>query len=237
MDISDRKLNPLGAPIYPDASKAAQERATHSEEVEYAPIIDAKAMKEAKPWWKLDADDHPVTAYVISNVIAPAVRDIAFDAGKTILSMLLYQSPDKAKSLKRKDGYINFASSYNGSSYSYVSNSSSSERNTTADKYRNKLDIYNIVLASDDPDDPGDISASYKGWQVIDDLKERMKLNEGHGMDRVARVSDLYDILHISDCPSTMTEWGWYNLEPESGVDVIKKGGRWVLKMPRPKHL
>jgi len=238
--MDERVLNPLGAGILPDASIVKTPK-NESIEIDREPIINREVTQSAAPWYK-KIDGNSIVQYVVNDVVKPNLRDLAFNSIMGALSIALYQTPKAFGGTKPKvkdPNYKAFGAQYRGNSYG---GDDDVIRKTPyrADAYREKIDIYNLVLASDDPNDPSDISASEKGLAALDAMKARLNSNPSR---KYVTVADLYDILNLGNAPATMRYWGWdsdTDFDPPNStvtIRTIRGESYWVLRMAQAKQV
>ena len=222
--MDDRQLNPLASNL-PNASIIGGTQ-KKEERPPLEPVVSTPAVLRKKPWYQragetiFSEDTNTIGGYILKDVIIPAIRDTLYDIVTGGLSMALYSTPKAGRGGKRpsNSGYVSYGSYYAGN------DKTKPKPIERADKYRTQLDIYNITLPSDFPDNPADKSAANIGYAALEQLGDRIDI---YG---VATVQDLYDTLRIGSAPSTMSNWGWNDI---STAKVEFDRGEWVLRMPK----
>ena len=212
--MDEKLLNPLGS--LPDGSISAKQQKKEQEKPRLEPVTDTPGIIKKKSLWErskdaiFSEDTSTVGGYILRDVIIPAVRDTIYDMVTGGLSMMLYSTPKASKGQRRGGSngtYISYGDYYDGGQ------KTKPKRIEPADRYRNHLDINNIIVPN-----------SNVGYGALELLGDRAEI---YG---AVTVQDLYDVLNIGSAPSTMSNWGWTDI---SQATVSLERGDWVLHMPK----
>lgn len=159
----------------------------------------------------LEDDVSDIKAYVISDVIIPAIKNLIFDSFVGSIEMALFGTVNRS----RGRGGSNASSHY--VSYNKFSNNRS---NSAADSRRSsRLDYQDIVF-----EERADAE------EVLDTLSN---LIDDYGQ---ASIGDFYDAAGITPDNdfAKNEEYGWYDLRTAK-VQRIRDG--YIISMPREKYL
>lgn len=164
-------------------------------------------------------DGRNVADYVIFEVLAPALKDMLYDAVTSAVEQALFRGGRPSSGGRRPNPTSRGGNSH--TNYNRVSSPSMSRRDETRPPPRRSRDTFNfdeVILASR-RDAEGVIN------RMIDTI---------HRYDAVS-VNDFYELIG-ENADHTGEKWGWVDLhEDNTGVRPFKGG--YMLVLPRPEPL
>lgn len=144
-----------------------------------------------------------VKAYILMDVLVPAIKKALSDIVKDGIDMILYGEANRS----RKNGNtsrINYRGYYERES---------DHRGGSSFRSRGNIDYDEIVL-----DSRGDAEA------ILD------AMNDIISQYGIVSVSDLYDLANLDHPPYTMNKYGWTNI---AGAKAVRVRDGYALKLPR----
>lgn len=197
----------------PNSKKAAT---TEEKHIERVTSVDAKLRK--KPLGKkftetfFGADLKTVVHYVVSEVLVPAAKDMAVEAGSQGLERFIFgdTSPRRRSTRNAPQGHIAYNRMSSGPTRP-------AERPGVGRPRSSRVEFDEIIVAS-----------RSEGQEVLSQMYDILSRYES------VTVSDLYELVGLR--PShTDLKWGWTDLHGAS-VDRLRDGS-FLLDLPTPEAL
>lgn len=150
----------------------------------------------------ISEDIHNVKDYVFTDILVPAIKKAISDIVRNGVDMILYGESGRDRK--------------NSSSGNYVSYRSYSDQNNRDDRFSNKT-------RSTSYDDI--VFGTREDARHV--LSQMDALIETYGN---VSISDLYDLVGISDSMYTNQRYGWTDIRR---AEIVQVRGGWLLKLPR----
>jgi hypothetical protein len=215
---------------YPNNSNYAKESKIHAAEdpkpeKKLEKVIEGEVIRRKKPWGKrisealIGGDSRTVSAYLVQDVLVPAIKDTIADAMSQGVERMLF---GEARSTNRRSGRRG------GGSYVSYNQPSYSTRRPPWDDRRDEPQraLSRRARATHDFDE-----IILKTRAEADEVLER--LFDLISSYKTATVADLYELLGVEG-NYTDDKWGWDSLP---NADVIRVPRGYLLKLPRPEPI
>lgn len=200
MDMSDYK---------PNSNKYKKEQQELAEEKRVSKVVQGKVKKknEAKKFMSSLISDEAenLGSYIVTDVLIPGIKDTILDIIIGGAEMIFGgEGRRRRRSTVDKVSYINYNDRYKDRDR---------DRRSSDNVRRSACDFDDIIV-----DSRGEAEEVFSQLEAMIDTY------------KVARVSDLYDLVGITG-PHTANRYGWTNLRNAEAVRM--RDGGYLLKLPR----